>query len=172
MLSLALIVALCCLAFSENDEPESDCVSCHEDVYNDGLSNFYMHAPFEKKQCGMCHLKQDTISRVSDSVSKEIIQPVALSQTEYLTEHTILLKGLIPRAVYDINVTFQDMSGDQVRRWFAGVVPENVQNVKTDDKRPPSISEVEVGPVVKGIFLETTITWRTDEPSSSRPQAV
>ncbi|MHC4474132.1 MAG: cytochrome c3 family protein [Planctomycetota bacterium] len=167
ILSLALIVALSCLAFSENDETESDCVSCHEDVYNDGLSNFYMHAPFEKKQCGMCHLKQDTVSRVSDSISKEIVHPVVLSQTEYLTEHTILLKGLIPRAVYDINVIFQDMSGDKVRQGFEGVVPENIQNVKTDDKRPPSISEVEVGPVVKRIFLEATITWQTDEPSSS-----
>ncbi len=169
ILGLSLIVTLCCLAISENDVPETDCISCHEDVYNQGLSNFYMHSPFEKKECGKCHVKEYTVtvSTVSGSVSKEIVEPVVLSYPEYLAEHTILIRGLIPRAVYDINVTFQDMSRDKVSEWFAGIVPEKIQNVKTDDKVPPNISGVEVGPVVKGIFLETTITWETDEPSTS-----
>jgi hypothetical protein len=167
MVSIALIVTLCPWALSQNYEAGTDCLECHDEVYQKGLSSFYIHSPFEKKQCGRCHLKPDTVSKISDSISKEIAQPVVFIHPEYRAEHTILLKGLVARAVYDINVSFEDMSGNNVEERFTSVVPENIRNVRRDDKKAPNISEVKVDPVVKGIFLQTTITWQTDEPSSS-----
>lgn len=167
LLGLALVAVLCSLALSENDEVESACVSCHQDVYEEGLSNFCQHPPFADKQCEKCHLEGSIVSVDSSALSREILGPVVLSYPEYLAEHTILLRGLVYRATYDITIALQDMSGNKVRKEFKGVVPENVQDIRKDDKKPPKISGVEVGPVVKGVFLETTITWETDEPSTS-----
>ena len=90
-----------------------------------------------------------------------------MKQPDYLTEHTILLKKLNLKATYDINVNFKDLSGNIARKEFRGIVPGKVQNVKKDDKRPPKISKIKAGPPVQRVFLETLITWKTDEPSTS-----
>lgn len=167
LLGLALVAVLWSLALSQNDEVESVCVSCHQDVYEEGLSNFYQHPSFEEKQCEKCHLEGSIVSVDSSTLSREILRPVVVSYPEYLAEHTILLKGLVYRATYDITIALQDISGNKVKKEFNGVVPENVEDIRRDDKKPPKISGVEVGPVVKGVFLEVTITWETDEPSTS-----
>jgi predicted CXXCH cytochrome family protein len=112
-------------------------------------------------------LKQASVSRISDSLIKDVPQRTVLSHEQYLAEHTVLLKGLVAQATYDMSVIVEDLSGNKVREDFSGVVPAHVRNVKSNDMRPPAISKVRVGPIVKGIFLETTITWETDEPATS-----
>jgi hypothetical protein len=129
----------------------------------------YARTPVEERYYGKCLLKQElaNMGKRSGTFDKEIIQRGVLCYREYLEEHTILLRGLIRGATYDINITFQDVSGNKVMEELKEVVPADVLNVKTDDRRPPKISEVKVGPIVKGIFLETSITWKTDEPATS-----
>ncbi len=167
VLSLGLGAALCSLAFSQECEPVRDCLLCHDRVYENGVSNSYLHPPFERKQCGKCHLKQELVTKRSDSFRREIAEPVVLRYPECLAEHTIVIKGLVPLATYDMSVVFKDLSGNRVRKEFTGLVPAGVRNVKLDDRRQPNISEVKAGPIVKGIFLETSITWETDEPTTS-----
>ncbi|OEU81558.1 MAG: hypothetical protein BA865_07155 [Desulfobacterales bacterium S5133MH4] len=163
----AMGAVFCSAALSQNQQCGSDCLSCHEQVYQKGRSNFYMHPPFDKGDCGKCHLRQSPGESRSDSFSKEIAEPVVFSHPEYLAERTILIRGLNHRAAYDINVIFQDLSRNKVRKQFRGVVPATAAVMKSDDKRPPNISQVKIGPIVKGIFLETIIVWRTDKPSTS-----
>ena len=165
-LNAALLVVLCSFSFSQDGHRANDCVSCHDKVYKKGLSNFFLHNPFRDKQCGRCHLKQEVVAIKTAPVTQRFEQPTFVSRSEYLSEHTILLKGLNSRSTYDISVVFQDSSGNKTREEFK-LVPGSVGNVKTDDKRPPEISNVRLGPVVKGIFLETSVMWETDEPSTS-----
>lgn len=167
---LALVVILCFLNLSGSEEPTDSCVSesCHLTVYIEGTSYPFLHTPFEDKQCEECHVATTiTSTDVVESSVTSIVQPVMVTQADYQTEHTLLLKGLRPHAAYDIYVTLQDASGHRLRQEFLRTVPGEVQDVRTNDKTSPQIFDVEVGPVSKGVFLETAVTWRTDEPSTS-----
>ena len=144
-----------------------DCVSCHKEVYRKGISSFYPHAPFENKECSKCHLKEKIIVKKGSSFQKRKQRPLAVSHSDYLTEHIVLLKNLNLQATYDINVIFKDMSGDMVRKEFRGIVPRKVLDVKRNDQKPPKIHQVKTGPVVRRIFLENTIKWETDKPATS-----
>lgn len=132
----------------------------------------YTCTPLEETYYGKCLLKQEMvhIRQRTGSLNRGIVQRGVLSYGGYLAEHTIVLKGLIPRATYDIKLSFRDRAGNKVTEELEGVVPANILNGRTDDRRPPEISEVKVGPIAKGIFLETTITWTTDEPATSYVQ--
>ena len=156
-------------AFSKNEIKQNHCLSCHKTIYEKGVSSSYQHSPFEKRECVACHLKHEGISPVRDkgTLSVKILESVALSSPDYLEEHTIFLRELIPEAVYDINVVLKDMSRNTLRKEFKGVTPAKVQDIKTDDEKPPVISGIKVGPIKRAIFLETTITWTTDKPSTS-----
>jgi hypothetical protein len=101
------------------------------------MSNFYIHAPFDEKKCGKCHLEEKITEGGNDTYQNKITRPVV------------------------------DLSGNTARKEFRGIVPEKVQNFKKDDKRPPKISKIKAGPLVQRVFLETLITWETDEPSTS-----
>ena len=35
--------------FCQNQQLAGDCLLCHEKVYHSGMSNFYIHAPFDEK---------------------------------------------------------------------------------------------------------------------------
>ena len=157
-------------AVSKNEIKQNHCLSCHKTIYEKGVSSFYQHSPFEKKECVVCHLKQrEGIAPVRDkgAVGVNMLESMTLCSRDYLEEHTIFLRELIPKAVYDINVVLRDMSRNTLRKEFRGVTPEKVQNIKTDDEKPPVISGIKVGPIKRAIFLETTITWDTDKPSTS-----
>ncbi|MBW2266188.1 MAG: hypothetical protein JRF28_08530 [Deltaproteobacteria bacterium] len=167
---LVVGAVFCSMVFSEDDSTEISCVSesCHLDMYNDDASSPYPHSPFIEKQCGECHLEADATSNsVSDVVSKVVIQPVVITCPDYLVEHTVVIKGLVPEAKFDINVTMQNKLGNKVIKQFNAIVPANEQDVRLNDERAPEISEVKAGPILRGVFLETTITWETDEVSTS-----
>jgi len=168
ILNLTIAWVLCYhFPFCQNQPLASNCLLCHEKVYYRGMSSFYIHAPFDEKKCGKCHLEEEITEGESDTYQNKIPKPVVLRQPDYLTEHTILLKRLNLQATYDINVNFKDQSGNTARKEFRGIVPEKVQHVKKDDKMPPKIYQIKAWPSVQRVFLETLITWETDEPSTS-----
>ena len=168
ILNLTIAGVLCYhFPFCQNQQFAGDCLLCHEKVYQRGMSNFYIHVPFDEKKCGKCHLEEEIAKGRNDTYQNKIPKPVVLRQPDYRTEHTILLKWLKPQATYDINVNFKDLSGNTARKKFRGIVPEKVQNVKKDDKRPPKIYQIKAWPPVQRVFLETLITWKTDKPSTS-----
>jgi predicted CXXCH cytochrome family protein len=98
---------------------------------------------------------------------KRAMEPIILTNPGYLTEHNILLKRLTSGASYDINLMFKDTSGNKVETKLRGVIPARVRNGARNDKKPPVISRIKVGPIEKAPFVSTTIMWDTDEPSSS-----
>jgi predicted CXXCH cytochrome family protein len=154
-------------AWSKAQKIENECLSCHLEVYPNEGSNSYKHAPFEKGECGTCHLKQEGAAKGKRTSKKRAMEPVILTNPGYLTEHNILLKRLTSRASYDINLMFKDLSGNKVETKLRGVIPARVRNGVRNDKKPPVISRIKVGPIEKTPFVSTTIMWNTDEPSSS-----
>lgn len=127
----------CPVVFSQDDQVTTECVSCHNEVYQKGTANAYVHPPFERRQCPKCHLKDDV---------------VVLSSQRYRREHTFLISELDPRGTYNIDIAFQDLAGNLLTETFKQVVPIRIHGIHLDDKKPPKIFNIKVGPIIKGAF--------------------
>jgi len=168
ILNLTIAISLSGLpALSKAQNMGNDCLLCHGEVYKKGVSSVYQHSPFKKRACGACHLKQGHAIQGKGVAKLKAAERVILSKPDYLTEHTIILKGLINQAIYRINIIFKDLSGNKIRTSFGKVIPARIQDIKTYERKPPVISGIRVGSITKSVFLETTITWDTDELSTS-----
>ena len=86
---------------------------------------------------------------------------------DFREEHNIKLKNLVLSGNYGINIIVEDASGYEVAKQILNVVPKGIKTRLTNDKQGPGISNVKVGPIEKGLFTETTITWDTDAPSTT-----
>ncbi len=170
ILSISIAVAFFGLyAFSAAMTMKSNCLSCHDDVYQKGIKSFYLHTPFVDKECTTCHLGQEsTLSkRGKIIITKEIAVPIIFSGYSYLKENNVLVEDIIPEATYDINITVEDRIGRTLEKKYTGITPARLQDAMTDDMKSPVISGINIGPIKKEVFLETTIAWETDEPSTS-----
>ena len=170
LIVLSLAIAGVFFAFSawpKTQKTENECLTCHLDFHLKKDSSSYKHAPFENGECGTCHLKQEGAVREERATKRQRMEPIILTNPGYLTEHTILLKGLISGASYDINLVFKYVPGNKVETRVRGVIPARVRNKARNDKKPPVISGIRVVPIEKAPFLSTTIMWKTDEPSTS-----
>lgn len=170
ILSISIAVAFFGLyAFSAAMTMKSNCLSCHDDVYQKGIENFYLHTPFTDKECTACHLGQESTLYKRDKIvtTKEIVAPIIFSSYFYLKENNILVEDIIPEATYDINIIIKDRIGRTLEKKYTGIIPASLQDAMADDIKPPVISGINVGPIKKEVFLETTIAWDTDEPSTS-----
>ena len=171
MLSISIAAAFLGLyAFPAAMTMKSNCLSCHDDVYQKGIENFYLHTPFVDKECTTCHMgqKKSTPGKPGKTVTtKEIVAPVVFSSYSYLKENNVLVEDIIPEAAYDINIIVEDRIGHTLGENYTGIIPASLQDAMAGDMKPPVISGVNIGPIKKDVFLETTIAWETDEPSTS-----
>ena len=171
ILSISIAVAFFGLyAFSAATMMKSNCLSCHDDdVYQKGIKSFYLHSPFVDKKCTTCHLGQEIAigKRGKTVTTQEIIAPIIFSSYFYLKENNVLVEDIIPEATYDINIVVEDRLGHTLEKNYTGIIPASLQDAMADDLKPPVISGINIGPIKKEVFLETTIAWDTDEPSTS-----
>jgi len=169
-LGISIAVAFFSLyAFSTAMMMKSNCLSCHDDVYRKGIENFYLHKPFADKECNTCHLGQESMTgkRGKAVTTKEISAPTIFPGYSYLKEHNVLVEDIIPEAAYDINVIVEDRIGRTLEKKYTGIIPASLYDAMADDMKPPVIFNIDIGPIKKEVFLETTIAWDTDEPSTS-----
>ena len=156
-------------AFSAAMMMKSNCLSCHDDVYRKGIESFYLHTPFVDKECTTCHLGQESTKgkRGKTFTTKEIAAPIIFPGYSYLKENNVLVEDIIPEATYDINIIVEDRIGHTLEKKYTGIIPASLQDAMADDIKPPVISGINIDPIKKEVFLETTIAWDTDEPSTS-----
>ncbi len=122
---------------------KSNCLSCHDDVYQKGIKNFYLHSPFVYKECTTCHLgKESTIGKKETVTTKEIIAPTIFSSYSYLKENNVLVEDIIPEATYDINIIVEDRIGHTLEKNYTGIIPASLQDAMADDMKPPVISGI------------------------------
>ena len=170
ILSISIaVVSFSLYVFSAVKMMKSNCLSCHDNVYQKGIKNFYLHSPFLNKKCAICHLGHEDILSERDvaGIKKQMVEPLIFSGYSYQEENNILLEDLILKAAYDINIIVEDRSGHTLKKKYTGIIPARLQNAMNDDRNPPVISGINTGPIKKTVFLETTIAWDTDEPSTS-----
>ena len=170
ILSISIaVVSFSLYVFSAVKMMKSNCLSCHDNIYRRGIENFYPHSPFVNKECATCHLGQKNMVSKRDEVviSKEIVAPILFSSYSYLKENNVLIEDLISEATYDINIIVEDQSGHTLEKKYTGIIPARLQDAMADDREPPLISDITASPIKKAVFLETTIAWDTDEPSTS-----
>jgi len=170
ILSISIAIAFFGLyAFCAEMIIKSNCLSCHNDVYQKGIENFYLHSPFADKACTTCHFGQESTpgKRGKTVTTKEIAAPIIFSSYSYLKENNILVENIIPEATYDINIIVEDRLGHTLEKKYTGIIPASLRDAMADDMKPPVISNINTSPMKKAVFLETTITWDTDEPSTS-----
>ena len=152
----------------ESPDPDN-CISCHQEVYGQGMVQSHLHAPFFKQACDKCHGTHEVLLKGGQAFTRGKTRSPEFRDTEFLTERTVLLKGLRSGAAYDVNVTFQDRNENRVTEEFIGVevVAAGTAGSRVRDRRPPRVSNIVVGPIEKGPFLSTVISWETDEPATS-----
>lgn len=161
-----------CIIFSGSLAPakwtktETRCISCHEEVYKEGVALSYLHTSFKDKKCEKCHIKGQGKMGRDGSRWNILVRPEVVSRPDYLSEHTLFLRGLDRYAVYDISIICRDLRGNQTITELRDVIPLKISDIKTQDRIPPTISGVKHGSVVKKVFLESVISWDTDEPAT------
>jgi len=174
-LILGIFLAILYVSFAMSEDQateESSCVSalCHEDQFDEGSSSLYLHTPFAEQQCESCHIGEETSVSSMDvavTTTTRCAEPLVVERLDYFDEHTILVSGLEPQSAYDVGLVLRDMLGNTLQRRLDGVIIAEVENIQIDDRKAPTISAVKTGPVVKGVFLEATVTWETDEAATS-----
>lgn len=143
-----------------------DCCRCHEDVCRQSTEKRYVHAPVLEEKCAVCHV--DPAGTREDSVSKKIYDPDQITwlakdfsqsmdhwfrlEPDYSGNTLIIRAEGGAKKFQQIETTLPDFAS----------LPEI-----HDDHLPPSISDVRVKGVSRGVLLSATIGWRTDEAADS-----
>jgi len=76
---------------------------------------------------------------------------------DYTKEHSVRITGLKPNTVYHYRVISTDKNGNKAT--------SKDYTFKTSDFTPPVISDIQVSNIQS---MQVTITWKTDEPSTSK----
>jgi predicted CXXCH cytochrome family protein len=139
------------------------CNDCHEETLLGDSARFYLHSPFVEQQCGECHTAAESTVPGAKAGSARLKDHQHVNwlgdSTMVDTSHAFLLPADQVGAA--LIVDLQETDGSFSRRQLA--VPPLDDLVEVEDSgNPPTISEVQVLKVERGVFLSVTIGWRTD----------
>src|SRR3989304_5203503 len=82
-------------------------------------------------------------------------------------EHVFFLEDLLLDKKYQIDLTVKDGTGKEISVAPIHVIPLQVASSVNNDMEPPAIKNVILEEVRQTLFSDATISWETDEPSSS-----
>ncbi len=130
------------------------CLKCHKDVYSSMLTYTVKHE-FGKNGCKVCHIKKES-SHVSNI-------PVNTDSKENL-----LFLDVKASSPYVLRVKAMDGEGNEAVSPEIAFIPSEIYRDMTDDNTAPMIRNLHVEEVKEGVFHSATISWETDEPSTSQ----
>ena len=119
-----LAVVLLSVVMTQALQPSATdaCIRCHISVYNQGLANSSIHAPFWERQCDLCHLASgsqwvETTMAISELeqitgtvVTQELLwrkPQIFSSQPDVTFDHLVDLSGLTAEDAYRIRIQLQ-----------------------------------------------------------------
>ncbi len=147
---------------------EQNCESCHDDHLNRSLRRRFVHMPFQEKKCRQCH----TVQESHQGLSQQRARNRANTQRVQWLEESIQ-----PAMNHYFLFSSQDVSGTVVveaampqggtSRQELTLPPVREMQMVSNDGRAPKVSNVRLIEVVRGIYIEATIAWQTDEPAKS-----
>jgi predicted CXXCH cytochrome family protein len=144
---------------------DAQCLECHQAKVDQELTKQYVHQPFREKKCILCHLggelstPKKTAYKSDQKITWLAESPLPSREhwfplSKYQVNGDIRLDIMVPgRGVYRGVIESGDSSG----------LPE-----MTQDRTPPTLTDVKIAGIEKGALLSATVTWLTDELADTR----
>jgi predicted CXXCH cytochrome family protein len=134
------------VSLSDQVKVADACIRCHISVYNQGLANPVIHAPFWERQCDLCHLAsgsqwaENTGSAELDKVTGTVVTQELLwrkpqlfsSQVDASFDHLVGLSGLAAETAYRFRIQL---------RFASAALDDNDLNGQWIGLRPSELSD-------------------------------
>ncbi|MEW6218287.1 MAG: cytochrome c3 family protein [Thermodesulfobacteriota bacterium] len=175
VLATGLAAALAALGPAAHSAPAADpndpeaCYECHKQECDESLAKPFIHLPFLRRECHVCHLAPTRTAtkgargRATTDMPRNLrwLGESGLAQPEHVF--------VIPPADVDDVLYVKASNG------HGGLVSEQLDLPPLEDlpplvndHTPPRIADLKVKEVRRGVFYSATIAWRTDEVADSR----
>ena len=143
-----------------------ECVKCHVQLWDQAMQKFYVHQPFFQKKCKLCHIEDNEQVEKTRGFSTD-------RSVEWLgtrRENVLIHWFSIPLDKFTDKIVVVDIQepGKGNSRQEIELPPLEEINDIVDDKKPPTITNVRVAHIDRGLFLNATITWDTNKLCSSQ----
>jgi len=148
------------------------CLDCHQETIEKKMQQHYLHFPFTRQQCGVCHdagaAAPAPQGNPAEAELKKNPDPALVERRNIRwleestmpdTSHWFLVPG--EKAEKSLIVEVRE-NGKVTSRQEIDLPPLSGLPLLKNNGRPPVISDVQVQEVRRGVFLSTTIGWRTD----------
>jgi len=132
---------------------EAGCAGCHEKIYSAKLRYKKQHLE-TSEQCQICHIKD-----------LAVVREIPIND---FTRGNLIFLDVSDIVNYKVRVKVKDREGKEAESQEISFIPSSIYEKMLDDKKPPVISNIKVEEVKAGVFYSATITWETDEPSTSQ----
>lgn len=144
--------------------PEERCLDCHDDTWAEGLSQRFIHEPFQEQQCQICHVSAPLKrGKKQDDPERAQVKWIARNFTPAATNWFVF------SLAEDHATLFVEVSGNRGKMLQQKLpLPDLADLPQYDnDHAAPKIYNVKVLEVKKGLFLSATIGWETNEVANS-----
>ncbi len=96
---------------TESNVVNDECIRCHITIFNQGIANSQLHAPFWKRQCVGCHMAEGASWSVQASQSsRDTVTGMVVDQEELWRKVQIYTGATGPVFEHLVNIPFPDMS--------------------------------------------------------------
>lgn len=141
-----------------------DCVGCHADVLRNINGKTYVHRPEKEGDCKYCHV---AVQEESGKASEAYLNKVkwVASGINPVKEHWLEFGD----AKRGATLLVEARSGGRLKlQEFSLPAFDELEEFPTSSLLPPTISNVRILEVTKGVFVSATIAWETDRPADSQ----
>lgn len=166
---ILLLIVLCCPfidgnVFANSAKSGEDCIDCHTEVWRSLQSKMYAHKPDRSGDCKCCHVP-DRGGRGGGSEGYldkvKWVASAASSGKEHWLE--------FDRAKMGATLLVETRSGKLLKvKELPLPVFDELEELPTSRMVPPTITNVRLQEVTKGVFVSATIAWETDVPADSQ----
>jgi predicted CXXCH cytochrome family protein len=141
-----------------------DCIDCHADVWRDLKSKIFAHRPDSEGDCKYCHVAGREGKGKGSEANPDNIKWVARgvsSGKEHWLEFDDAKRGAI--------MLVEARSGGRLKvKEFPLPAFDELEELSIGNQVPPTISNVRLLGVTRGVFVSASIAWETDSLADSQ----
>lgn len=166
---ISFVLILSCLfmqgdVFANSAKSGEDCVDCHTEVWRSLKSKMYAHRPDSEGDCKCCHVPDRGAKGRESEAYLDKVKWVANALTPG-KEHWLEFE----RAKTGATLLVETRSGTHLKvKELPLPTFDELEELPTSGMAPPTISNVSLLEVTKGVFVSATIVWETDVPADSQ----
>lgn len=151
-------------AFADSTKSGEDCIDCHAEVWREFNGKMYVHRPEREGDCKYCHI---AVRDVKGKVSEAYLDKVkwVASGINPVKEHWLEFED----AKRGATLLVEARSGGRPKVKEFPLPPfDELEEFPTSSLLPPTISNIHLLEVTKGVFVSAAIAWETDSPADSQ----